>query len=341
MEFSDEPVKYAVRESKECLKRFPVIVLGSGASIQHDIPSMRDLSQHFKECELPSYFNERNIINWKKIVNKLETGDLESVLEKRNISDMFTKFIATETWKLINQKDRSLFRKIIREDYALPLSKLYNFLFESTNTKINVITTNYDRLAEYAADISGVNFFKGFSNGYIQRMSRQKRSTDRNTRTVNIWKVHGCLDWFRYYDDKYVSISRANMIPTDLTPAIVTPGIKKYGQIHEDPFRSIIFMADNAFNHADTYLCIGFGFNDRHIYPKLMEKWRFGAKLVILTKSLSENAKSMIRDQVDRDFLALEEDKDGTRLWSNQHPNSVVLRDINLWDLDCFLSHTT
>lgn len=65
--------------------------------------------------------------------------------------------------------------------------------------------------------------------------------------------------------------------PTGYTPLIVPPGKEKYSTTHEEPYRTIIEEADKEFKRAGSFLCIGYGFNDSHIQPKLIsanKKWR-------------------------------------------------------------------
>src|SRR5690606_22195080 len=131
-------------------------------------------------------------------------------------------------------------------------------------------------------------------------------------------------------------------IPTGRRPAIVTPGIEKYERTHLEPFRSIIAGADGALARANAYLCIGFGFNDTHIQPKLLERWKQGdAFLVVLVKALSDTAKKMLEGANGQNFLALEESGNGTRMWSHQLPAGVMLDGVHLWRLPDFLDHTT
>ena len=153
--------------------------------------------------------------------------------------------------------------------------------------------------------------------------------------------MHGCLDWFIDPDGQVIALTSARAIPKRRRPAIVTPGIEKYERTHLEPFRSIIAGADRALARANAYLCIGFGFNDAHIQPKLLERWQGGdAFLVVLTKSLSETAREMLRAASGQDYLALEEAGNGTHMWSHRHPNGVLLGIVHLWRLPDFINHT-
>jgi hypothetical protein len=103
---------------------------------------------------------------------------------------------------------------------------------------------------------------------------------------------------------------------------------------HAEPFRSILAGADDALTRARAYLCIGYGFNDTHIQPKLMDRWRHGdAMLVIVTKELTDATRSLLRGCTSQNFLALEEATGGTRMLTAEYPNGIIIEDASLWRL--------
>ena len=264
------------------------------------------------------------------------------------MNENLSNHVVEHTWTHVGEADAKAFGRVIRNQELLPLSQLYHHLFGSTHRTLSVVTTNYDRLAEYAADLEKVCHYTGFTHGYFRQHQSNSpisfRQRGEAARTVNIWKVHGCLDWFRDDSGDVVAFTATRAIPKGFRPAIVTPGLRKYEETHREPFRSVISGADDALKSAKAYLCIGFGFNDIHIQPKLMERWKSGkALLVILTKVLSESAKSMLTNAGAREFLALEESSTGTRMWSHQipDPEGTILQDSDLWSLSNFLEHTT
>ena len=99
-------------------------------------------------------------------------------------------------------------------------------------------------------------------------------------RTVDIWKVHGSLDWFQLDDGQVVSYPLSTKIPEEHIPLIVPPGKDKYSMTHNEPYRTIIASADDKFMKADSYLCIGYGSNDEHIQPKLINEIKKGKAIV-------------------------------------------------------------
>lgn len=340
------PVEAAIEEGQRCLKASPVIVLGSGTSIPFGLPSMGRLADHLKGSLQDAALSGSDKGLWSQFIEELATKDLESALQAIKLSEKLSDHVVEQTWNLISTADAHVFEAVLGDANHLPLTRLYRHLFNSTNRTISVVTTNYDRLAEYAADRAGNCHYTGFSYGYLrQRQSGSRlsfRQDNQQARTVDIWKVHGCLDWFIDQDGQVIALTSARSIPTGCRPAIVTPGIEKYERTHLEPFRSIIAGADGALARANAYLCIGFGFNDTHIQPKLLERWKQGdAFLVVLVKSLSETAKKMLEGANGQRFLALEEADNGTRMWSHHYPAGVVLDGVHLWRLPDFLGHTT
>lgn len=284
---------------------------------------------------------------WEKVANELKLGaDLESVLQNFNLPDSLTDHIIIKTWSFISTADFALFDKLIHNQKLLPLSRLYSHLFNSTNQTVSVVTTNYDRLAEYAADCAGVSHYTGFTQGYLRRKRTPVAPAPRSNRiamnrTVDIWKVHGCLDWF-FNDIKDVfAVTSANKIPKEFQPAIITPGIRKYEQALQEPFRSIMNEADTALSQASAYLCIGFGFNDKHIQSVLRQRWNQGdAILVILAKTLSASARTMLEQSNGNRFLSFEESNGGTQVRTHDDPDGFLLpSNHDLWSLESFLNH--
>lgn len=340
------PVEIAIEEGQRCLKTSPVIVLGSGASIPAGLPSMGALADHLKTSMEDGTLAGSDKSLWDQFIAELATKDLESALQAIKLSERLSDHVVEQTWKLIGVADARVFEAVLGDVNHLPLARLYRHLFNSTHRTISVVTPNYDRLAEYAADAAGYCHHTGFSYGYLrQRQSGSRlsfRQDKQQARTVDVWKVHGCLDWFVDQDGQVIALTSARSIPSGRRPAIVTPGIEKYERTHLEPFRSIIAGADGALSRASAYLCVGFSFNDTHIQPKLLERWKRGdAFLVVLTKILSDSARKMLREANGQKYLALEEADNGTRMWSHEHPAGVQLDGVHLWRMPDFLDHTT
>ncbi len=221
------------------------------------------------------------------------------------------------------------------------LGRLLSGMFNSTQTELHVVTTNYDRVAEYACNSIGILFQTGFAPSYVQKWESTGRVKfshgSKASRVVRIWKVHGSLDWFRTSDDRTVGLSVFELPSANYTPLIVTPGLNKYEKTYEDPFRTTINGADGALRNASAFLCIGFGFRDQHIHPKIVERCREkNVPIVVLAKALTDEAKDFLRNRTGTNYLGVEQDGNGSMVYSPDYPSGAHVPLGDLWSLSGF-----
>lgn len=341
---TDSPMlESAYKSVQDCFASAPVIVLGSGHSCAFDIPGTPQLTEYIRS-EVPKEVVPDDNQTWKTFEEKLQRLSLEAALQEIQLSLQLTNLIILKTWDYIFPADRKVLKNIIQKLDFLPLSRLYRHLFNSTHHRIQLITTNYECLAEYAADAAGYAWATGFGYGYIGNRYSNNHSLTISKgstafRMVDVWKVHGSLNWYRAPDGNTYYLPSVTAPPMEHSPVIVTPGIDKYRRTHEEPFRTIIAGADSAMDAGRSFLCIGYGFNDEHIQPKLLEKCRRDEKsIVVLAKELTEAAKKVLLDGHCKRFVAFEQSgSSGTRMFNPKHLTGVELTGINLWSLGTLL----
>ena len=333
------------RLAQKCFSSNPVVVLGSGASLPHGLPGMSELQAALVAGIHTGNPEEESA--WQAVQDALNRGDhLEKALTDSTLPASLVIKIIQATWRCINLKDRDVYLRALAGTESFSVSKLFQRLFQSSNTTINIVTTNYDRVAEYASDSAGLAHSTGFVPGYIQT----REGTDRvklyrgakAARTVRIWKVHGSLDWFEREDGTAVSAPLFEEPPAPLIPLIVSPGVSKFQRTHDEPFRSAIQGADLALEHAKGYVCVGFGFRDTHIEPKLVERCRqTNVPITVLAKVLTDEAKAFLKSKAGTSYLAFEEAADGTRAYTHEHPLGLEIPYKDFWSLDGFLTLVT
>lgn len=327
------------KQAQDFYSKAPAIILGSGASAAYGMSGMSALAKHLVANTDLTDLSTEEIIAWEKFCQVLLDGvDLESALHKVAISDLLTARIIKATWMLINQEDNDVFQKGLQNSAMFPLSRLLEHMFKSSLKTINIVTTNYDRLAEYACEQVRVHHFTGFTYGYFRQLVNPSEIIF--GRRVNIWKVHGSVDWFQSKLEDTVALSNIVNVPENYEPQIVTPGTQKYQKTHLEPFRSIINHADEAIKSANSYLCIGYGFNDEHIQPKLMVKClRNKTPITIITYSLSDATKKLIIDGNAENYLAIERgDTDDQSIVYSSLAKVPITVEKNLWSLEGYLS---
>lgn len=322
---------------QNCAQRNPVIVLGSGASIPHGIKGMDDLATWLNNNVEVADGAEAEA--WALVRKALEDGDhLEGALEKNVLPESLVVKVVRSTWDFIAIDDYTLLKSAINAEIIFPLQTLFSGLFRSTSRNLHVITTNYDRVVEYAADSGGYIHHTGFLPGYLRRSDGAENLTFRQgsnrAKTVTVWKVHGSLDWFTDATGNVVALPLTNDLPDGLTPLIVTPGVSKYQRTHDEPFRSALQGADRVLNSATAIICIGYGFRDSHIHPKLMTRCRVNnVPILVAARTLTPEAREFLNTNAGRHYVALENHDGGTMAYTRENPDGILIEDGKYWEL--------
>lgn len=320
--------------------RVPLIILGSGASVPFNLPSMWTLGEHIKksisftESEDQLQFDE-----FKDSLNK--SNDLETALSELTLRPKVLDEIVFKTWELINKSDIEAYEQFISKTVDFPLAELTKHLTNTAGKKLTIVTTNYDRLAEYAASLAGAIIYTGYAQNYIGHFSSAIHTNNLNSLNgysgqVNIWKVHGSLDWFKTHEEETIQIPLRNTVPKHFKPLIVTPGISKYYETHNEPYRTILTQADSSIEAANGFLCIGYGFNDTHVQPKLIAQIKKDKPIIVITKQLSDETKQSIIGNNCKNYILMEEvnGKD-TKLYSSFGEH--IYSDVSYWSLSEYL----
>lgn len=312
----------------------PLIVLGSGASASYGLPSMKTLAAEIKKSDLI-----RSDPNYSALCTGMEHLGLEGAIDSVSLSSQTLDEIRHIVWETINKSEMSYFDKNPTSP-PQALVKLLLKVLAPTPNKAVIVTTNYDRLAEYSADKTKATTVTGFEGCLIKSLelpnSQLKlRRTHARERVVDIWKVHGSLDWFKASDGTVVAFPLTRNIPSAFEPLIIPPGKEKYSATHEEPYRTVIAEADNAFEHASAYLCIGYGFNDEHIQPKLLAQISKDKPIVVLARTMTSACRKHIVDAGINKFMVFEcADDTHTKVYGKGWEE---IYDGQYWLLDNFL----
>jgi len=327
------------KQAQDYYSQVPAIILGCGASAAFGISGMGALANYIIANVDTTDLDDKAQECWQQFCGLLKGGtDLETALHQIALPEVLTQRVIINTWELINQEDLAVLRTSFQESDLFPLGQLIRAMFRSALQRISIITTNYDRLCEYACDQEGIHHYTGFSHGYIRRLVDDNYL--QSQRKVNIWKVHGSLDWFKTQASETCGLGVQQTIPEGYQPQIITPGVEKYRLTHFEPYRTTITQADNALQQAASYLCIGFGFNDQHIQEKLIERCvRDNASITVVTYGLTEAAKYFLFESGVKNYLAIERGKhdDQSIIHSSQLDKPIVVED-NYWNLRGYLS---
>lgn len=328
-----------IKQAQDYYAEAPLIILGSGASAAYGMSGMVKLAIHLIDNVKTADLSDSEKEKWEEFCKKLEdkTG-LEQALHDVAMTEELTNRIINATWDLLNSEDIEIFHEYVLQDKELSLQKLLRHMFGSSLSIVNIITTNYDRLAEYACEKEQIHHYTGFTHGFLRQ---QVNPTNlKVARKVNIWKVHGSLDWFKSPLGDTLGLPHTINVPTEYEPQIVTPGTQKYRDTHLDPYRTIFQHADQAIADSNAYFCIGYGFNDEHVQPGLLKKCtRNHTPIIVITRTLSEATHQHVISGHISNYLAIERGShDNESIVYSSEESSPITVSENLWSLNGFMS---
>ena len=204
------------------LENSPLIVLGSGASMPYGLPSMSSLAECIKSSDIV-----KDDPNYDAFCESLSSEGLEKAIDSVSLNEATINAIRTITWENVNSCDLNYLKS---NAFSSPesLVKLFEKVIAPTPNKAVVVTTNYDRLPDYAADGIGASSITGFEGTYIKKLELPNSSVTTKRvrgreRIVEIWKVHGSLDWFTDAKGEIFSFPLLQEKPAGFSPLIVPP----------------------------------------------------------------------------------------------------------------------
>ena len=300
-----------MNQIQQYLENCPLVILGAGASMPYGLPSMGELA-----IEIGQHADNFDSEEFDAFLLNLSTMNLEEALDISELSRDSQNRIREIVWDYVCKRDREFFEQLISTRNSFPICDLLKKVIQPAQNTATIITTNYDRVTEYAADMIGATAVTGFEGSLIKNIELPsgRLSTQRlraRERTVFIWKVHGSLDWFLLGNGTSSAYPLSERIPANHTPLIIPPGKDKYSATHNEPYRSIISKADEAFTKASSYLCVGYGFNDEHIQPKLLTEIAKGKPIVVLARQATASCKQHIVASGIKKYIIIEESPDG------------------------------
>lgn len=273
------------------LKSPPVIIWGSGATIDYGFPSMEDLKKCLKsELSLESLQPNSNL--------EAELGKIEDEGKINKIRNIIRDQIL--------KKDMECLKKSVQDPNHLnDIVKMIERFYLPHPQLINIVTTNYDCVLEYALSISNFDFSDGFTGRVLSKL---KQETFKEKKNINIIKVHGSLHWSfdgvgvcRYlpFEDNFSYLKSAMLLPSKS---------RKYIESYKEPFRTLITKSDQIIEDAKSFLVIGFGFNDEHLTPKVDIKIKEGTPIVIINKKATDSCRNKLDNA--KKYCLLESDEE-------------------------------
>lgn len=324
-----------------------VTIIGSGLSCAEGLPSMSVLANELC-AKIPTMITAGDLPIWNAIKVHLDAGDgLEIALHKAATNDSVEDAILSVTADFVLSKELAAIEACLNAGRQLKLSSLLPHLSAANPKVASIITTNYDRLIEFAAERAGwgvdtmmVGRYWGFydpvasDKSFVQSVINGPKKTLRlhYRNRVRLFKPHGSLDWYSSNGSVVASV-----MPLTGPRLIITPGVGKYRKGYHQPFDAHREQGNAAIDNASAVLCIGYGFNDDHLQTHLLARLAEGTRGLLLTWELSANAQEALKQSPNLMALSCHADKAVPGTVVTTAAGSNLIPDVNWWDVEEFV----
>ena len=283
---------------------------------------------------------------WDQIAPLITAKGLEAALLERPPTASLEAAIAASTVGILAAHERLVVEDVFSRKRILRFTRLLKHLLKPS-AGVSVVTTNYDRLLEVAAEEAGFGVDTMFVGQYAGQLNEQESNMSfvrevtlkvkvvryHYRQRVNIFKPHGSLDWYARDGRPVRHCGDLNM-----PRLIITPGLNKFRNGYESPFDRHRERANGAIDRATRFLVLGYGFNDDHLETHLTPRIRAGVPALMLTHGLSPNALKLARENAA--VIAIQHGVEAGRLGSSVFVGTqeFFIPDLSLWDLNVFVS---
>ncbi|CAI2674018.1 hypothetical protein AKUG0403_PLPX00050 (plasmid) [Apilactobacillus kunkeei] len=280
-------------------------------------------------------FTLEEISKKSKYMEKILDDSKEKKLcEEFNLEDLLSKVFLYEQFvskqyenKFKNTKEAIM--DIIIKSTSYPYDKdrfnhekFLNILasLKKRESKLNIVTTNYDTLLEDAAENMKWTVFDGFS--FSQTPTFDSTMFDWNlvknvpnvktnekiykSNVANLLKIHGSLTWTKYTEgnnNKEDIIIKKNKNGID-KPVMIFPSSNKYEKSYQEPYFDLFHKFQELVHQPNTLLITtGFSFSDDHIARMILSAIKTNDELSTLITDYH-----IADDDTNDNFIALKKE---------------------------------
>jgi len=196
--------------------------------------------------------------NWNEKILKWE-------MKNGDVFERFKDFIYLQ---LVNDWTR-----FVADDAENLLQPVKEFLGNSENFALNIFSLNYDLVLEETLNSAESRVLdNGFSerhdSGTTVRYWAADFDNSINQTKINLYKLHGSIDWEYNRDSEEISIKEN--IYDDREPLMIFGSSSK--MLSFDPFLYILSEFRKKLKEASVFVVIGYSFHDKYINNLLIQQ---------------------------------------------------------------------
>jgi hypothetical protein len=348
--------------SYEKLQRFfddkPFVLFATGTSCAVDLAfGMGALENHLKN-EVPNCgLNTEQTKEWESVLNSLKVNsDFEAAMNAIK-DEQLLKVIIEKTATHVANIDQKNALEILSGTKLWTAIAIFKRLLKGlpeTDRILHVATPNYDLLAEYAFSHAGIPYTTGFWGGVIRQLDwtqaerqmtyvekaavgRKLQNLTRIKKHIRLYKVHGSLNTFKFNNEKIETNLWIMNSPESVERLMITPGQLKHECVNNNR-DALLHEYDKAIRSHNSFLFLGFGFNDTHlvnnaITDKLKKQ---SSPALIITRDWSPKIQDLLDNSNNAWLICKYQDNNSTRIYNRNYKDWLYLPDKELWHFELF-----
>lgn len=347
------------KDLREFFSSAPLIILGTGTSCAVDVGfGMGALQNALQKGISERGLTKSSVFQWRKVLAELKKGnDLENSLNAA-ASEELRDWILRITCDSVVALDQRYAADICLGRKSWPamaiVKKVFKGLSSTDKYTLEVITTNYDLLFEYACAANKIPCVDGYCGGVlrhrdwnatlqslkhkVQKVAGKKKVEEFVVRKhVQLYKVHGSLNWFMVGGDVVENDMWIDKSDIGVDRVMITPGLAKYKKMQD--FRNELQSdTDMAVNRARNFLFLGYGMNDAHIERYIVKRIKDESlPALIITREWNSRIDDLARkNSCVTVVCGMANPADGTRVFSPRYKDWQEIPGMCLWDFSEF-----
>lgn len=347
------------KDLREFFSSAPLIILGTGTSCAVDVGFGMGALQDALQKGVPGGgLMKSSVFQWRKVLSELKKGtDLEKSLNSAESEELQERIlrITSDSVAMLDQRyatDICLGRK--SWPAMAIVKKVFKGLSSTDKYTLEVITTNYDLLFEYACAANKIPCVDGYCGGVVRhrdwnatlqslrhkvpKVAGKKKAAEFVVRKhVQLYKVHGSLNWFMVDGDVVENDMWIDKSDIGVDRVMITPGLTKYKKMQD--FRNELQSdTDLAVNRARNFLFLGYGMNDAHIERYIVKRIKDESlPALIITREWNSRIDDLARkNSCVTVVCGMANPADGTRVFSPRYKDWQEIPGMCLWDFSEF-----
>jgi len=264
--FSDDPVKRLYHE---------LLTYSEFPDIEYVLECLKNLAE-FKQTQ-----GSRLIFNTNKDIRFIADGREAQIGVLASNIDRFYDHIINRLFDFytITLNDLPLVKKIYSTIAGPLLEK--GKIFE-------IFTTNYDLAIEKFCALEGITAIDGFEYDPVSGLNLWNPEifdapTNSNTAQVNLYKLHGSLNWVNHVQHSFVKLGdNQTRVQTGFMKSnlLIHPTLSPKVEEGKEPFKTLIENFGKRLEKSKSCIVIGFSFRDRILNGYFKKFVESGKKLV-------------------------------------------------------------